>query len=112
MATFGTGTGRSFDSSPSGNVFFEETWVVYDELTWSFDDQGGLVVFEPGDVLLSGYSRGVSNLSNSTYHMNGDVRVAEGPFAEWLGRNSHGMGDLVFYPFGAPQFAPGSLRIN
>ncbi len=63
-------------------------------------------------MLLSGYDRGVSNLRNATYRMNGDVRVAEGPFEEWLGRQVHMMGDFEFHPFGLPAYAPGVFRIN
>lgn len=61
MAFFNTGTGKSFDSQPDGNViFFEETWVIYQELHFVFEEvDAGFVLteFEPGAVLLSGYDR-------------------------------------------------------
>lgn len=112
MAFFNTGTGKPFDEQPADNVFFEETWAIYETLDFSFTPDGFLDEFEPGDVVLSGYDRGISVLVNASYRMNGDVRVAEGEFAEWLGRHVHMSGDLVFYPFGAPQYAPGTFRIN
>ena len=116
MAFFNTGSGKPFDDNPSDVVFFEETWVIYDELTFVFD---GFVLdeFEPGDVVLSGYDRGIVTIPNSWYHMNGDVRVADGDFIRSLGRNVHMSGDIVWgdgtvYPLGAPQYAPGVFRIN
>lgn len=116
MAFFNTGSGKPFVDNPSDNVFFEETWVIYDELTFAFE---GFVLteFEPGDVVLSGYDRGIVTIPNSRYHMNGDVRVADGDFGGWLGRNVYMSGDIVWgdgtlYPPGAPQHAPGVFRIN
>jgi len=112
MAFFNTGTGKPFDEQPADNVFFEETWVIYETLEFSFDDDGVLETFVPGPVVLSGYDRGITTVANSKYHMNGDVRVAEGQFAEWLGRNVHMSGIIEWYDFGAPQYAPGVFRIN
>jgi hypothetical protein len=116
MAFFNTGSGKPFEDNPSDVVFFEETWVIYDELAFTFD---GFVLteFDPGEVVLSGYDRGIVTIPNSSYHMNGDVRVAEGELAGWLGRNVHMSGEIVWgdgtvYPLGAPQYAPGAFRIN
>jgi hypothetical protein len=113
-AFFLTGTGKPFAEQPPGGVlFFEETWVVYEELDFAFDDTGVLVQFEPGDVLLSGYDRGVMSAANAAYRMNGDVSVANGPFADWLGRSVHMGGVIEFYDFGLPYRAPvGTIRIN
>ena len=112
MAFFNTGTGKPFAEQPSHNVFFEETWAIYDGLDFSFNPDGTLDTFEPGEIVLSGYDRGITTVKNSKYHMNGDVQVAEGDFADWLGRSVHMRGDIVWYPFGAPHFAPGVFRIN
>ncbi len=112
MAFFNTGTGKPFDEQPADNVFFEETWAIYDTLEFSFDGDGILETFMPGDVVLSGYDRGITTVANSKYHMNGDVRVAEGPFTDWLGRSVHMSGIIEWYDFGAPQYAPGTFRIN
>ncbi len=116
-AFFLTGTGKPFAEQPSdGVLFFEEKWVIYEELDFAFDD-GFLVEFEPGDVLLAGYDRGVTSVANDAYRMNGDVRVANGPFAGWLGRSVHMGGIIEWYdsgPFtGLPYRAPvGTMRIN
>jgi hypothetical protein len=112
MAFFNTGTGKPFEDNPSDVLFFEETWSIYDDLEFSFDDEGALATFEPRDIVLSGYDRGIVTPSNSKYHMNGDVRIAEGQFSEWLGRSVHMSGHIEWYPFGAPQYAPGTFRIN
>lgn len=112
MAFFNTGTGKPFDEQPAHNVFFEETWAIYATLDFSFDAAGVLETFEPGDVVLSGYDRGITTVQNSTYRMNGDVRVTDDAFAEWMGRSVHMSGDIVWYDFGAPQYAPGTFRIN
>jgi hypothetical protein len=112
MAFFNTGTGKPFDEQPAGNVFFEENWAIYRTLTFSFDTDGKLSTFEPGDTVLAGYDRGITTVKNSKYHMNGDVRTAEDEFEMWMGRSVHMMGDIVWYPFAAPQYAPGTFRIN
>ena len=113
MAFFATGSGKPFAADPSSSVhFFEETWVIYDELDFTFNPDGTLATFVPGDVVLSGYDAGITNMKNSKYHMNGYVDVAEGDFADWMGRSVHMMGLIEWYPFEAPQFAPGVLRIN
>lgn len=112
MAFFNTGTGKPFAEQPADNVFFAETWVIYETLDFSFNPDGTLGVFEPGRVLLSGDDRGITNVHNSKYHMNGQVLVAEPPFEQLLGRNVHMSGDIVWYDFGAPHFAPGTFRVG
>ena len=118
MAFFVTGSGKSFALDPPFDAdkkrtvhFFAETWVIYDAITpvW---DEGVLVTLGPGNILLSGNDRGITNLANSKYQMNGSVEVANGDFSMLEGRNVHMSGDVVWYPFGAPHFAPGTFRIN
>jgi len=65
-----------------------------------------------GDVLMWGDDEGVVGLANSKYRMNGRVQAAYDYFAAWQGRNVHMSGMTEWYPFGAPHFAPGVLRIN
>jgi hypothetical protein len=113
MAFFNTGTGTPFTEQPADNVFFEETWVIDDDLDLAFGPDGALVRLHEGDVVLSGYDRGITVVVNSIYHMNGDVRVAEGDFGMWTGRRVHMMGDIVWYPnIPAPHDAPGTFRLN
>ena len=92
--------------------FFEEIWMIYDELDFEFDEASALTRFEPGNVLLSGPDYGISNLVNLKYHMNGSVAEAHGPFAEWLGRSVHMRGDLEGFPDQVVWNAPGVFRIN
>jgi hypothetical protein len=116
MAFFNLGTGKPFDSQPSGGViFFEETWVIYQDLHFVFEEvEGGFILteFDPGDVLLSGYDRGVVTVANGTYRMNGFVEEANGPYTSWLGRQVHMSGTVIFSAQGAPNFAPGTFRLN
>jgi hypothetical protein len=116
MAFFNTGTGKPFESQPSGGVvFFEETWVIYQDLHFAFEEvDAGFVLteFEPGDVLLSGYDRGVVTLANGSYRMNGFVEEANGPYESWLGRQVHMSGTVIFSAQGAPNFAPGVFRLD
>jgi hypothetical protein len=51
--------------------------------------------------------------------MNGEIDVANAPFAEWLGRNVHMSGVITWQvldtpdgPIVAPETAPGTFRIN
>lgn len=83
-------------------------------LAFEFNPDGTLDFgsFVPGEIVLSGYDSGIVTVKNSKYHMNGDVQVAEGDFADWLGRNVHMSGLIEWYPFEAPHFAPGVFRIN
>jgi hypothetical protein len=112
MAFFNIGTGKPFAESPGKVVHFEEIWTVYTSLDYAFDEDGCLAEFVPGSVLLSGGDEGVVTLANSTYRMNGSVEVANAPFTDLLGRNVHMSGVIEWYPFGAPQYAPGVWRTS
>ena len=113
MAFFNIGSGKPFDADPNPNVaFFGEIWKVYEGLEFEFDENGVLTGFVEGEVLLWGYDEGVVTFANSKYRMNGSVEGASGPFAALEGYNVHMNGIIELYPFGAPQFAPGTLRIN
>lgn len=109
MAFFNIGTGKPFADQPSASVsFFGEIWEIYDVDTGVMDP----AAFERGDILMSGTDEGVGSLINSKYRMNGSVDEASGVFEMWVGRRVHMSGTIEFYPFGAPQFAPGSFRVN
>jgi len=114
MAFFNIGTGKPFAEQPNPDsvLFAGEIWVIYDDLELVFDENGVLTTFTPGDVALSGLDTGNVRLSNSKYRLKGTVDEANGMFADWLGRRVHMSGDIDFYPFGAPRFAPGTLRLN
>ncbi len=113
MAFFAIGSGKPFVTDPSTSVhFFEEIYVIYFELYFTFNEDGTLGDFEPGDIALWGYDVGITNMINSKYHMNGNVEEAYGIFEPWIGRNVFMSGIIEWYPFGAPQYAPGTFRIN
>ena len=113
MAFFAIGSGKPFVDDPSTSVhFFEEIYVIYFELDFTFNEDGTLGIFEPGAIALWGYDVGITNMINSKYHMTGNVEEANGIFSQWLGRNVFMSGVIEWYPFGAPQYAPGTFRIN
>ena len=113
MAFFAIGSGKPFDADPSLSVhFFEEIYVIYSELYFTFDEAGYLVDFEPGAIALWGYDVGITNMINSKYHMTGNVEEAFGDFSQWIGRNVFMSGVIEWYPDGWPQYAPGTFRIN
>ncbi|MEN8234825.1 MAG: hypothetical protein ABFR89_07865 [Actinomycetota bacterium] len=93
---------------------FWEGWKVYEYDTgdpfFAFTD-GVLTTFNPGIPVLEGSDRGVTN-HNDKYRMRGTVDGATEPFEEWIGRRVHMAGVIEWYEFGAPQYAPGSFRIN
>lgn len=125
MLFFAIGSGKAFVTSPSDlkgdNHFFEEIWAIY-----KFKDGGKifptlpteddwaywLPTNDPDELVLWGYDKGHTNIADSEYFMNGNVEGATGVFEEWLGRNVHMSGDIIWYPFGAPHYAPGTFRIN
>ncbi|MEA3509946.1 MAG: hypothetical protein U9R51_00785 [Actinomycetota bacterium] len=112
IAFFLLGTGKPFEVDPPGQAgFFGEIWRIYDGLDYELVD-GVLTVFEPGPVVMWGYDTGMVSLKNSKYHMNGSVEYAGHDFEEWLGRSVHMGGVIEWYDFGAPQFAPGTFRLN
>ena len=112
MAFFCIGSGKPFDPGPLNVIFFGEIYVIYDELYFTFDGDGNLDDFEPGDIVLWGYDEGITNLANSKYHMTANVEEANGIFSQWLGRNVFMSGVIEWYPFAAPYKAPGTFRIN
>ncbi len=114
MAFFNVGTGKPFVEQPNAEsvLFAGEIWAIYDKLDLVFNDTGALTTFEPGTILLSGHDTGNVTLANNEYRLNGTVEEARGVFADWIGRQVHMRGDVEFYPFGAPRFAPGTLRLN
>ncbi|MFX0182296.1 MAG: hypothetical protein ACFE95_04355 [Candidatus Hodarchaeota archaeon] len=113
MAFFAIGTGKPFGEQNEGSPhFFVEVWRIYDGIKIKFNDDGVLTKFKPGSILLWGYDTGLTNLANSKYHMTGTVEEAFGPFSMYVGRNVYMSGEIIWYPFGAPQFAPGIFRID
>ena len=114
MAFFAIGSGKPFETNPPSTSvhFFEEIYVIYYELYFTFNEDGTLGAFVPGDIALWGYDVGLTNLVNSKYHMTGNVEEAFGDFAQWIGHNVYMSGVIEWYPFGAPQYAPGTFRIN
>jgi len=109
MAFFNIGIGKPFDESPSPAVsFFGEVWEIYDVGTGVMDPLG----FERGDIVMMGRDAGVVSFNNNKYRMNGSVEEAFGDFLGWVGRNVHMSGTISFDDFGAPQFAPGTFRVN
>ena len=113
MAFFAIGSGKPFVTDPSISVhFFEEIYVIYFELYFTFNEDGTLGDFEPGAIALWGYDVGITNMINSKYHMTGNVEEAYGIFEPCIGRNVFMSGIIEWYPFGAPQYAPGTFRIN
>jgi hypothetical protein len=112
MAFFALGTGKPFDADPSTSVhFFHETYVIYESLDYAFDADGDLTRFDPGPVVMAGPDTGLTNMVDSRYHMTGRVATASGPFEGSLGRHVYMSGLIEWYPFGAPQYAPGELRV-
>jgi len=128
MEFYAIGSGKPFTEDPPGSVhFFEEIWVIYTEIEFIIPSEDP-TDFVRGEVLLWGYDVGITNLKNSKYHMNGNVEEAfdrEGypDFSMWTGRSVHMSGVILWQevevpaPEGpvvvvAPQYAPGTFRIN
>ncbi len=108
MTFFCTGSGKPFATDPGKVHFFEETWVIYDWVTFDSETQE----LDFGQILLWGHDVGVVSLANSNYVMNGYVQEALGDFADWEGHNVHMSGEIIWYEFGAPHYAPGVFQIN
>ncbi|MFW9965060.1 MAG: hypothetical protein ACFFCX_15930 [Candidatus Sifarchaeia archaeon] len=122
MAFFAFGSGKPFGAKQTGMAFFfAEIWKIYDwvELITYIDDDGNVFQrVEYGEILMWGYDYGVTNLANSKYHMNGDVR-SDNLYGKYAGRNVHMSGIIEWQvletPDGsvvAPYKAPGTFRIN
>ena len=73
-------------------------------------------IYELGNVAnvyLAGHNAGVLNYANSKFVANGEVEVANFPFEEWMGRNVHMSGTVIWEIFPVlPDQAIGTLRIN
>ena len=92
---------------------FEEYWEIFDSA-------------DPTVVYLGGSDEGVTTLANKppdpcNYVMNGEVKVANEPFDNWMGRNVHMSGIITFQfitlPDGTvqgpvPATAPGTFQVN
>ena len=117
MAFYAIGSGKPFGDKVTGSAFFfEEIWEIYevDSLVFEFDADGFIIedTYSKGEILLCGFDVGLTNMQNSNYHMKGKVEYASGIFSDWFGRSVHMMGEIEWYPFEAPHFAPGVFRIN
>lgn len=122
MLFFAIGSGKAFDDNLKGKVhFFKEIWAIYDTTVdftsllpsnktadWAY----WLPSNNPAELVLWGYDVGQTNTQNNNYHMNGNVEVAIGDFAIWQDRNVHMSGEIIWYDFGAPHYAPGTFRVN
>ena len=108
MAFFCIGSGKPFADDPGKVHFFEENWVIYDWMTFDFETQ----VLDYGEILLWGHDKGVTNLVNSNYVMNGNVEEATGDFAVWEGSNVHMSGEILWLAPGVPHYAPGVFRAS
>ena len=106
---------------PIGSVFpgktqhWEESWTIFSE---EFTVEGGeLVSCEPGDVVLSGYEKGVIAFTNphGKFHMTGIVEDASGPYEEWIGRRSYQEGEVGLFSVAGLDNVfgyTGSFRLN
>ncbi|MEA2058337.1 MAG: hypothetical protein U9O63_06425 [Actinomycetota bacterium] len=104
---------------PIGSVFpgttqhWEETWKIF---TDEFMVAGGeLDDCEPGDVVLSGWDKGVIAFVTPKFHSLGVVEDASSPFEEWSGRRLHqdGVVGLVSVAGLEDVFGfTGSVRLN
>ena len=122
MLFFAFWTGKPFDEPAHGSAFFfGEIWAIYEMGDEEFpvipnekaaDWAKWLPANDPEELVMWGYDEGITNMANTKYHMNGNVEYAIAKFAEWEGRNVHMSGIIIWYDFGAPQYAPGIFRIN
>jgi hypothetical protein len=113
MIFFNIGSGKSFVDTPSeSNTFFGEIWVIFEWIEIEFDEFGALASWNAGPKVLLGTDEGVVTFKNDKYRMNGEVTEAYGIFSGWIGRSVYMNGIIQWYPFGAPQYAPGEFRIN
>ncbi|MFX0172679.1 MAG: hypothetical protein ACFE9L_12235, partial [Candidatus Hodarchaeota archaeon] len=112
MAFFAIGTGKLFYDQNNGKAyFFGEIWEIYESINYRFKD-GVLTKFKPGNIVLKGTDEGTTNLQNNNYVMNGIVTKTNKDFANWLGHNVHMSGEIIWYDFGAPHYAPGTFQLN
>jgi hypothetical protein len=114
MAFFAIGSGKPWDpieKSTGSAYFFGEIWEIYESIDFKFKN-GVLKKFKPGDIVLKGTDEGLTNLNNNNYGMNGIVTETNQDFANWLGHNVHMSGEIIWYDFGAPHYAPGTFQLN
>lgn len=112
MAFFHITTGKPFTNGAKGTAkFFGEIWTIYDTISYQLNN-GKLVSWTHGTILLNGTDSGVVTTSNTLYRMNGEINYAIGNFAMYLGYQVHMSGHIVFYPSGAPEAAPGVFQID
>jgi hypothetical protein len=112
---YGTYGARFFHLSPFKDFSQASPFLEYFEIYDLEDD---------AKVYLGGPDAGVTTLANkppddTKYRMNGEIDVANAPFAEWLGRSVHMSGVITWQNLGtpeepviAPATAPGTFRIN
>lgn len=112
MAFFHITTGKPFTNGAKGTArFFGEIWTIYDTINYQLNN-GNLVSWTPGTILLNGTDSGVVTTSNTLYRMNGEINFVQGNFAMYLGYQVHMSGHIVFYPSGVPEAAPGVFQID
>jgi hypothetical protein len=85
-------------SNPGKDGHFDEIWWIKESAT--------------GPTVLKGTDSGVVSVANSKYRMNGVVTETNNDFAEWLGRQVHMNGVIIWASPGVPSEAPGEFRIN
>jgi hypothetical protein len=77
---------------PGKTQHWEENWTIFSgEFTV---EDGELVNCVPGDVVLSGWEKGVIAFALPTFHMTGIVEDASDLFEEWIGRRSYQEGEV------------------
>lgn len=96
--------------------FFSEDWEIYpydpNDPFFAFTE-GVLTKFSPpGEPLMSGSDRGVTNMDTGRYWAVGRVTDAADPFEGRDGHRTFAKGMIEFYDFGAPHYARGTQRIR
>jgi hypothetical protein len=98
---------------PGKTQHWEENWTIFSgEFTV---EDGELVNCVPGDVVLSGYEKGVIAFALPTFHMTGVVEDASGPYEEWIGRRSYQEGEVGLVAVAGLEMVfgyTGSFRLN
>ncbi len=112
LILFNIGNDRNIENETDEYFYFREKWLIYDSLTIEFDNQGFLIHWEPGKVLMWGYDQAELNLLSYEYNMNGRIEESKGIFSKWTGHSIRISGIIESYPTGDPHFATGKLRIS
>jgi hypothetical protein len=111
--TYGMALYPISDVFPGGTQHWEENWTIFSEEFMVEGDE--LVSCEPGDVVLSGYEKGVIAFALPTFHMTGIVEDASGPYEEWIGRRSYQEGEVGVVAIAGLEMVfgyTGSFRLN